>query len=639
MKISRVFLMLILLLFASAVVFPASYTATQEEQLECKVEFGKQSNTVVGGLTEMPFNTPIEIWKSSLWVCDNPLIHNGMVTWEGRRTSGSPRPSQIFFYDGTDVHQLTDNDWYNYKPRIHNGMVTWYGYDGNDHEIFFYDGTDVHQLTNNGWSDSKPRIHNGMVTWYGWDGNDWEIFLYDGMSVDPLTDNDVDDYSPSIHNGMVTWYGYDGNDYEIFFYDGTDVHQLTNNDWSDTGPQIHNGMVTWYGYDGNDEEIFLFKGEISWMGRPILYQLTNNDYSDRPYSPYSPSQDHIELVIHNGMVTWVGFVDNGDGEIFLYDGTTVNQLTDNDWDEWTPRIHNGMVTWQGRIYDIETFLYDGVTVRQLTDNDWDDSDPDIHNGIVMWRYPYRIYILKFDFDPPVLDALEDMGYEYGTNGHSLTWNANDAYPEIYTVTLNGIEIASGPWSGESISIDIDDLPRGTHVYECTANDEAGQSTSDTVLVVVYDTSPEPEFERLSLKLSGSFDFLEKEKIHLQIAGLLTVSSTGEAVSGATVTFDVYGPEGEIILSDTLLEELPEAGVYIYRAPLTMKDMDLAKGIYWVYAQAETAEGALAVDMIQFHIDPPPEIEGDASLTVGSVGLGISAFAIAMTAVWRRRRSK
>jgi hypothetical protein len=56
----------------------------------------------------------------------------------------------------------------------------------------------------------------------------------------------------------------------------------------------------------------------------------------------------------------------------------------------------------------------------------------------------------------------------------------------------------------------------------------------------------------------------------------------------------------------------------------MKDMKLPKGIYLVYVIATLPDGAQAVDMIQFHIDPPGETLGDPFLSFTPLGLGALA---------------
>ena len=77
--------------------------------------------------------------------------------------------SEIFFYDGTTITQLTDNNRHDWPPQINDsGEVVWAGNDGNDDEIFFYDGTTLTQLTNNDYGDRAPQINNsGDVVWQG----------------------------------------------------------------------------------------------------------------------------------------------------------------------------------------------------------------------------------------------------------------------------------------------------------------------------------------------------------------------------------------------------------------------------------------------------------------------------------------
>jgi len=66
------------------------------------------------------------------------------------------------------------------------------------------------------------------------------------------------------------------------------------------------------------------------------------------------------------------------------------------------------------------------------------------------------------------------------------------------------------------------------------------------------------------------------------------------------------------------------GVYIYVMSDTMKDLKLPKGIYLVYAIATLPDGAQAVDMIQFHIDPPGEVLSDPFLFFTPLGIGAIA---------------
>ncbi|UCG80750.1 MAG: PKD domain-containing protein, partial [Desulfobacterales bacterium] len=126
-------------------------------------------------------------------------------------------------------------------------------------------------------------------------------------------------------------------------------------------------------------EIFLYNGTTT-------NQLTNNDYRDGLYLS----------VNDNGWVVWVAYTGTGypggatsDSEIFLYNGTSTIQLTDNDYPDWAPRLNNsGHVVWVGKPAsvddDFEVFLYNGTT-SQLTNNNYDESAPVINdNGQLGW---------------------------------------------------------------------------------------------------------------------------------------------------------------------------------------------------------------------------------------------------------------
>ena len=94
-----------------------------------------------------------------------------------------------------------------------------------------------------------------------------------------------------------------------------------------------------------------------------------------------------------------------------------------------------------------------------------------------------------------------------------------------------------------------------------------------------------------------------------------------------------------MISGTLVEG-SDPGVYIYTMSDTMKDLKLPKGIYLVNAKAVALDGYEAVDMIQFHIDPPGESEGVSLSTNASIELTATIIMCAVIGgifVHRKRR--
>ena len=164
---------------------------------------------------------------------------------------------------------------------------------------------------------------------------------------------------------------------------------------------------------------------------------------------------------------------------------------------------------------------------------------------------------------------------------------------------------------------------------------AGSAAMTSSIADVLTYSPAEDTPQL--KLSGEFDYLLKEDIQLQLAALLTDKGTGEPISEAIVTFTVYDPDLNPLMVGQLIEEVPDSGVYVNTSELTMKDMGLPKGIYVVYAHAIVPSGSEAVDMVQFHVDPPSSMGVGFPISTG-IGLVLITFGIVGVFFIRRRYS-
>ena len=243
--------------------------------------------------------------------------------------------------------------------------------------------------------------------------------------ITQLTHNtSYDDYPQINDDGYVVWNGCGTADcsflgdggFEIFLYNGTSTTQLTNDTYNDRYPQINNnGHVVWQGgfrieYVGgwwmitSYYDIFLYNGTST-------IQLTDNDYHDQ----YPQISD-------TGHVVWCGD-DGSDYEIFLYDGTSTTQLTDNPYDDGYPQINNnGYVVWFGWDgSDYEIFLYDGTSTTQLTDNAYDDGFEMSDNsydqvqindsGYVVWHGKAGLYSDIFLSNGMSTTQLTDNSFE------------------------------------------------------------------------------------------------------------------------------------------------------------------------------------------------------------------------------------
>jgi hypothetical protein len=405
---------------------------------------------------------------------DSNLVDGNQLAWQ----CFDGNDDEIFWYNGTDTIQLTDNLYDDKMPWIHNGQVVWVGNDSLDDEIYFFNGTHTIQLTDNSVNDYWPQIHNGQVVWISFEA-DWEIYFYNGTNTIHLATGD----SPQIHNGQIVWRGDDGSDEEIYLCPNPSapsptIINVSSNTFYDVLPSFHDGKVAWMGQSGSDYEIFFYDGSTTTV-------ITSNSYDD-----HSP-------ILHDGEIVWYGYVDGLDSEVFHYNGTDVIQFTDNDYADRDPYIHEGQVVWISTDGDYEIHLFDGTATIQLTNNSYDDWSPRIHDGWVGWMgydgQDYEIFlVVTEDIWVPVINHPFDQSYALGTTDHSITWHPSDWNPAGFNITRDDTLVTQDAWTGGSLTTDIDGLTVGLHNYTCTVWDLAGASTSDAVLVYVYEiTIPIP----------------------------------------------------------------------------------------------------------------------------------------------------
>ncbi len=120
------------------------------------------------------------------------------------------------------------------------------------------------------------------------------------------------------------------------------------------GPHIYGSNVVWSGYDGSDMEIFLYDGNSTT-------QLTNNSYND-----YDPQ-------VYGSNVVWMGEEGWSDAEVFVYDGNSITQLTNNSHIEYPPQVYGYNVVWYGFDgNDFEIFL--AQITGDVNGDGWVSSD-------------------------------------------------------------------------------------------------------------------------------------------------------------------------------------------------------------------------------------------------------------------------
>ena len=278
----------------------------------------------------------------------SPLISGNYVSWKDG--------GDIFLYDGATTTQVTNTGGGNYGLKMSGNNLVWRASDGNDDEIFLYDGSTTIQLTNNDKDEGNPSISGNNVVWEGIPDlgfgsfGESQIYLYDGLTTTNISSDTRPNEKPQISGNNVVWrvdsagsaasWGYD-----IMYYNGTSSTQVTFDDLEDSDPTISGDRIAWRvrdeytDYPTEDYEVF------TWQEGGAATQLTNNFALDDQYAQVS-----------GDLVVWGG-EDGNDYEIFVNDGTTTTQLSDNTGNDYGPTADGNTIVWYGHDgNDYEIFM-------------------------------------------------------------------------------------------------------------------------------------------------------------------------------------------------------------------------------------------------------------------------------------------
>ena len=214
------------------------------------------------------------------------VLSNGQIVW----VAYDGHDEEIFFFDGLEIIQLTNNDENDNTPSIDNGQIVWLG-NGYESDLFYYDGSNIHQITDSGYLQHGPEISNGIISWYAKD-----IFLYDGTRVKQITDNNLNNQGLKNHEGDLVWYS-NPSKLQIFMRKFSVTAQITNNQYYNQDPVIHSGMAAWIGVGHPTSDAFLFDGTN-------VIQLSDDATGDGI------------IRICNGRVAWIKMYED-DWEIFV----------------------------------------------------------------------------------------------------------------------------------------------------------------------------------------------------------------------------------------------------------------------------------------------------------------------------------
>ncbi len=266
------------------------------------------------------------------------------VIWEDGDFLAS-RARQIFLYDlKTGLNKpLTDRGNYSFALDG-TAHAVWRRFDGNDNELILYDKAtgSTTQITNNSLNDSPKGWLEGGLVWETFTidfTNRSQLFFYNfsTSTSQPLTEFGINEFE-GVSGSNAFWNSFDGTDTELFYYsDKTGKKlQLTKDEVYNpstlTISKIANASAVWKEFDGNDNEIYFFDAN-----RNSVQQLTDNQFDD------------TEPSIAGSSVIWQQF-DGVDDEIFLYkpDSNITTQITQNSTNDFFEAFWNSKLFWRDK---------------------------------------------------------------------------------------------------------------------------------------------------------------------------------------------------------------------------------------------------------------------------------------------------
>lgn len=276
----------------------------------------------------------------------------------------------LFYYDWDTTYRLIENSNQIQTGFFHlyGNSIVWIELDGNDFDIFLFNGIKTIQIADNIATKWEPQIHGDNIVWFANDGDDYEIFLYNGSTTIQITDNDIPDAFANVYGDSIVWYACFSTGSAICLYDGSTISPLTDSVYHKNMyslfPLISESYVVWEaeGDSINTSAIYVLKGSV-------VHKIEEIPVCGCGLIPLWPK-------LSKNTVVWRNPCDSIPNDaIYLYNGSSVKILADLIGE---PEVSGDYVVWADSDgNDLEIFLYDGYTIHQITDNDYNDRFPDV----------------------------------------------------------------------------------------------------------------------------------------------------------------------------------------------------------------------------------------------------------------------
>ena len=147
---------------------------------------------------------------------------------------------------------------------------------------------------------------------------------------------------------------------------------------------------------------------------------------------------------------------------------------------------------------------------------------------------------------PSITSVSNNTYELGNEIQPIIWQITDDTPHYFKIYKNNTLLHSGSWeTGQTITVNITDLPVGTHNYTLLAYDQSRNVATASVFIKIEDTiAPVLEAsDDLHLQAGQTGQTISWKVVDLQAGNYILwkdgkLSQTGAWNSGEALTFSV-----------------------------------------------------------------------------------------------------
>lgn len=320
--------------------------------------------------------------------------------------------------------------------------------------------------------------------------------------------------------------------------------------------------------------------------------FNNNLQNIRVYAPpvanftYSPTEP-----ITNQIVTFnASASDDPDGHIVGYkwdfgDGNTTSVTN--------PIIYHTYT--ENRTHTVTLNVTDNDGLTDITTDDVTVSLPLVHDVAVTSVTPNPTTVAPGQY-VSVTVIVENQGDFAETFNVTAYYDTNAIGMETVTLESNATESITFTWNTAvvaegtyTISAEADVVPDETDLEDNTYID-------DTV-TVVRQVGPG---QTLSIEFSGEREYFEGDDVKIRLVALVRYADTMMPASNANVTIRIFDPEGELWVSNVMVEKLTGTGIYEWESIDTIAELELEKGFYLIHVQARLG-GLEASEISQFRI--------------------------------------